>query len=106
LADILLLQIKDFITSRPAQIRHDSNVHRVAELAAYTGRLETEVLRFMSELKHALREGLKVFEELEGETIKQIGQRFVDTARAAPKVSEGFYARVDTGIQETESSRS
>ncbi len=43
----------------------------VAELAAYIDLLEIEDLRFMRELKHALREGLKVFEELADEAINQ-----------------------------------
>jgi hypothetical protein len=68
LADILSLKIKDVITSRPTRIRHDSEVHRAAEivgmsrvsdlmvakLATYTDLLEIEDLRFMSDLKHTL----------------------------------------------------
>jgi hypothetical protein len=40
---------------------------KVAELPAYTNLLEIEDLCFESELNHALREGLKVFKEPEGE---------------------------------------
>jgi sulfite reductase (NADPH) flavoprotein alpha-component len=76
----------------------------VAELTAYTDLLELEDLRFMSELKHALREGIKVFEEFERETIRLGSQRLLDAAKATPSVLEGYYARVYAGIQEIESS--
>ncbi len=77
----------------------------VAESAANTGLLETEDLRFMSELRHALREGFKVFEEFEGEAVNQNSQRLMDAARVVPKVLEGFYARVKAGIVEIKSNR-
>ncbi len=80
MADIQLLQIKDVMTNRPARIR-------------------TEDLRFMDELKHALLEGLKVFEELERETINQGSQRLMDAARAIPNVLNGYYARVYGGYR-------
>jgi hypothetical protein len=77
----------------------------VAESAANTGLLETEDLRFMSQLKHTLREGFEVFEELEGEAVDQSRQRLMDAARAIPNVLDGYYTRVYAGIQEIESSR-
>ena len=55
---------------------------------------------FVSELKHALRENLKVFEEPEGEPFIQSSQRLVETARAVPNLLIGFYAQVCAGIQE------
>jgi hypothetical protein len=76
----------------------------VAGLAAYTNLLEIEDMCFVSELKHALPENLKVFEEPEGAAINQGSQRLMDTARAIPNVLDGYYARVYGGIQEIESS--
>ena len=78
----------------------------VAELTAYSDLLESEELRFMSELIHILRVGHKVFKELEGEAINQISQRPGAAARVFPNVSKDFYATIYTGIQEIESSGS
>ena len=116
MADILLLQIKNVVINRPARIRYDANSRRateivsmsrvsdlmVAELAAYPNLLKIEDMSFANELKHALLENLKVFEEPEGAAINQSSQRLVETARAVANLLKGFYARVCAGIQEFE----
>jgi hypothetical protein len=93
MADIQLLQIKDVMTNRPARIRHDANSRRATEIVSMSR---------VSDLKHALRESLKVFEEPEGEAINQSIQRLVETARAVANLLKGYYARVCAGIQKFE----
>jgi sulfite reductase (NADPH) flavoprotein alpha-component len=56
--------------------------------------LEQEDQRYMRELKRALCAGVRVFEQLERETIARGGGRLLAAARMVPKAIEEYYARV------------
>ncbi len=76
----------------------------VKMLAAYGDLLEAEDKKFMNDLKLALRVGVQVFEELERDTIRQGSDQLLVAARAIPKLLEGYYDRVISGIQALEES--
>jgi len=77
----------------------------LAELTACTDLLEVEDLRFMSELKHSLREGVKIFEQYEHHTVRQGSQRLMEAVEGISGALDGYYTRVYAGIQELERSK-
>jgi len=71
-------------------------------MAAYWELLEVENKRFLLDLKLALREGVRVFEEYEQDTIDQGGERLLEAAKKIPSVLESYYGRVFAGLQAIE----
>ena len=71
----------------------------VNQLAAYGDLLELEDQRFMDEMKIALLEGIRIFEQLERETIREGGDQLLSACKAIPGVLRAYYARVVSGVQ-------
>jgi hypothetical protein len=71
-------------------------------LLAYCELLEEENKRFLNEMKLALREGVRVFEEYERATIDQGSERLLEAIRKMPSMLEAYYTRVFAGIQTIE----
>lgn len=46
---------------------------------------------FLRETKLVLREGIRVFEQLEGQTIATGSQQLLEAVRALPKLLEAYY---------------
>jgi sulfite reductase alpha subunit-like flavoprotein/cytochrome b involved in lipid metabolism len=64
------------------------------EFGAFCDLLEREDRRVVRELKLALREGVKVFEALEQDTIRRGGDSLLAILRGIPAIFEGFYTRL------------
>jgi sulfite reductase (NADPH) flavoprotein alpha-component len=71
-------------------------------MVAYCELLEEENKRFLNEMKLALREGVRVFEEYERATIDQGSARLLEAIRKMPSMLEAYYTRVFAGIQTIE----
>lgn len=61
--------------------------------------LEREGRRVIRELKLALREGVKVFETLQQDTIRTGGDQLVTILRGIPPILEGFYHRLFSSLE-------
>jgi hypothetical protein len=68
---------------------------------AYFGLLEAEDKAFMKELRMSLLTGIRVFEELERDTIVMGRERLIDAAKQIPACLESYYARIASAIQST-----
>jgi hypothetical protein len=60
----------------------------------YCALLEAEDKRFLHEVKMTLRDGIRVFEEHERDTIRQGGPQLLEVVQQMPKILETYYARV------------
>jgi sulfite reductase (NADPH) flavoprotein alpha-component len=60
--------------------------------------LEAEDKRLMREVKLALRSGVQLFEEFEGETIDRGSKRLLAVVKQLPELLEGYYQRVEASL--------
>jgi hypothetical protein len=72
------------------------------QLAAYCDLMEDENKRFLNELKLAMREGVRVFEEYEQATIDQGNGHLQQAIKKIPGALEAYYARMFAGVQAIE----
>jgi sulfite reductase alpha subunit-like flavoprotein len=76
-----------------------ANEYFEAEFGALCDSLEREDRRLLRELKMALREGVRVFEELEQNTIAQGRERLLRVLHTIPTILEEFYSRLYSNLE-------
>ena len=92
LSNELAARINDIVERQPGE--DDPTVRLVK---AYCTLLEAEDMRYLQEIKMALRAGLEVFEDYERDTIRLGRERLLEAVRQIPKLLESYHARVLSG---------
>jgi sulfite reductase (NADPH) flavoprotein alpha-component len=89
LSDELAVRIEELAERGP-----DDDDPTVRLVKDYCALLKAEDKRFLSDMKTALRAGVKVFEEYERDTVKEGSTQLLETARQIPKILETYHSRV------------
>jgi hypothetical protein len=70
------------------------------DLAHYATFLKMKTaVYYIYDLKLALREGVRVFEALEQDTIRQGSDRLLAVLQNIPPILQGFYARLSSSLK-------
>jgi sulfite reductase (NADPH) flavoprotein alpha-component len=89
LSDELTVRIEELAERGP-----DDDDPTVRLVKDYCALLKAEDKRFLSDMKTALRAGVKVFEEYERDTVKEGSTQLLEIAKQIPKILETYHSRV------------